>query len=413
MEVLLLGIYAFFVWLIFFKLKLLPWTTATAVIVVTIPIMGMAALLLLLNVYAPSALDVQVVKYVVQIIPRVTGRVIEVPVEPNRLVRRGDVLFRVDPRPFQYELDRLNAKLSSTIANVEAQRADLRAAEAQIGVSVNHATSITSSIEANRARLRLSELRSGQTQQLALSGAGDKFEAERWAADLDTQRADLGALIPQLAAAEQDVTAMRAKAASIREKLGATAGGEQAEVAEIRAEVQEAQWKLNETTVYAPTDGYVINLQLREGSTVSVLPLNPVMTFVEQDHIILALFGQNELHEVQPGNKAEIALSTYPGRVIKTKVDSIIWAQGQGQLPLAGTLPQTGPAPLPEGRFAVKLVIDADREKDTNLFLAAGARGAGAIYTDHLTPIHIIRKVLLRVDAYLNWVIIKHHISLH
>jgi len=413
MEVLLLGIYSFFVWLIFFKLKWLPWTTATAVVVVTIPILGLVGLLLLLNIFAPSALDVQVVKYVVQIIPRVNGRVIEVPVEPNRLVRRGDVLFRVDPRPFQYEVDRLNAKLSSTIASTEAQREDLRAAEAQIGVSVNRATSITSSIEANRARLRLSELRAVQTRELATAGAGDKFEAERWASDLEQQRADLGALIPQLAAAEQEVTSMRAKAASIRVELGAQSGGEQAEVAEIRAQVQEAQWKLNETTIYAPTDGYVINLQLRPGSTVSVLPLVPVMTFVEQGHVILALFGQNELHQVKPGNTAEIALSTYPGRVIKTKVDSIIWAQGQGQLPLTGTLPQTGAAPMPEGRFAVKLVVDPEREKDANLFLAAGARGAGAIYTDHLAPIHIIRKVLLRVDAYLNWVIIKHHISLH
>ena len=102
MEVLLLAIYASIVWLIFFKLKLLPWTTATAVVVVTIPIVGLAATMLLLNVFAPSALDVQVVKYVVQIVPRVPGRVIDVPVEPNRLTRKGDVLFRIDPRPFQY-----------------------------------------------------------------------------------------------------------------------------------------------------------------------------------------------------------------------------------------------------------------------------------------------------------------------
>jgi len=339
--------------------------------------------------------------------------VIEVPVEPNRLTRRGEVLFKVDPRPFQYEVDRLNAKLSSTMASVDAQREDLRAAEAQIGVSVNRVASLQSSIEANRARFRLAELRTGQTQKLAEAGAGDQFEAERWATDLEQQRADLGALVPQLAAADQEVTAARAKAASIRERVGAQSGGEQAEVAEIRAQLQEAQWKLSETTMYAPADGYVINLQLRPGSTVSVLPLMPVMTFVEQGHVILALFGQNELHQVKPGNTAEIALSTYPGRIIKTKVDSIIWAQGQGQLPLTGTLPQTGATPLPEGRFAVKLVIDEKREASKDLFLAAGARGAGAIYTDHLAPIHIIRKVLLRVDAYLNWVIIKHHISLH
>ena len=410
MEALLLAIYAFFVWLIFFKFKWLPWTTTAAVIVVTIPIIGLACLLLLLNIFAPSALDVQVVKYVVQVVPRVTGRVTEVPVEPNRLVKKGDVLFRIDRRPFEYEVQRLQALLASTAAGVDAQREDLRAAEAQIDVSKNRVASIQASIEATRVRLKLSELRSGQTKQLAASGAGDQFEAERWETDLAQTRADLAALLPQLAAAEQEVTANRANAAGLREKLGARFGDEQADIAQIRAQLDDARWRLNETTVYAPTDGYVINLQLRPGSTVSQLPLNPVMTFVEQDHVILALFAQNELHQVEPGNEAEIALSTYPGRIIKTQVDSIIWAQGQGQLPLTGVLPQTGPVPAPEGRFAVKLVL-AERDKD--LFLAAGARGTGAIYTHHLAPIHIIRKVLLRVTSYINYVIIKHHISLH
>jgi multidrug resistance efflux pump len=410
MEALLLAIYAFFVWLIFFKFKWLPWTTTAAVIVVTIPILGLAGLILLLNVFAPSALDVQVVKYVVQVIPRTTGRVIEVPVEPNRLIKKGDVLFRIDPRPFQFEVDRLEALLASTIAGVGAQREELRAAEAQVEVSLNQVSSLQSSIEATRARMKLAELRLGQTQQLAAAGAGDQFEAERWDTDVAEQRANLGALLPQLSAAQEQVTAHRATAAGIRERLGARTGDEQAEIAQVRAQLQDAKWRLAETTVYAPADGWVINLQLRPGSTVSQLPLNPVMSFVEEDYIILALFGQNELHQVEPGNEAEITLSTHPGRIIKAKVDSIVWAQGQGQLPLTGTLPQTGPAPLPEGRFAVKLVLD-ERERD--LTLAAGARGTGAIYTEYLHPIHIIRKVILRVSSYLNWVIIKHHISLH
>jgi multidrug resistance efflux pump len=410
MEVLLLAIYSLVVWLIFFKFKWLRWTTAAAVVVVTIPIIGLACLMLLLNVVAPSALDVQVVKYVVQVLPRVTGRVIEVPAQPNRLTKKGEVLFRVDPRPFEYEVQRLEALLASTAANVGAQREDLRAAEAQIDVSKNRAASIEGSIEASRVKLKLSERRLGQTKQLAESGAGDQFEAERWETDVAQTRADLGALLPQLAAAEQEVLASRARAAGLRQKLGARSGNEQADVAQIRAQLEDARWKLGEATVYAPTDGYVINLQLRPGSTVSQMPFNPVMTFVEQDHVIIALFAQNELHQVEPGDPAEIALSTYPGRIIRTKVDSIIWAQGQGQLPLTGTLPQTGPAALPEGRFAVKLVLD-EREKD--LFLAAGARGTGAIYTHHLTPIHIIRKVLLRVTSYVNYVIVKHHISLH
>jgi multidrug resistance efflux pump len=320
------------------------------------------------------------------------------------------VLFRVDPRPFQYEVDRLRALLASTAADVAAQRQDLLAAEAQIDVSTNRVTSIGSSIDANRARLALSELRVGQTKQLAASGAGDAFDAQRWESDLAQQRADLGALLPQLAAAEKEVAASRARAASVREKVGAMSGDEQASVAEIRAQLRDAEWKLEETSVYAPADGHVINLQLRPGSTVSQLPLNPVMSFVEQDDVILAMFWQNELRAVAPGDEAELALTTYPGRIIKAKVDSIIWAQGQGQLPLTGTLPQTGATPTPEGRFAVKLLL-ADKDKD--LFLAAGARGTGAIYTHRLVPIHIIRKVLLRVASYLNWIIIKHNVSLH
>jgi multidrug resistance efflux pump len=151
MEILLLAVYSFFVWLIFFKFKWLRWTTAAAVVVVTIPIIGLAALMLLLNVVAPSALDVQVVKYVVQVIPRVTGRVVEVPVEPNRLVRRGDLLFRIDPRPFQYEVDRLRALLASTAGDVAAQRQELRASEEQIEVSGNRVRSLASSIDATRA----------------------------------------------------------------------------------------------------------------------------------------------------------------------------------------------------------------------------------------------------------------------
>jgi len=145
---------------------------------------------------------------------------------------------------------------------------------------------------------------------------------------------------------------------------------------------------------------------LRRGSYVVPLPLSPAMSFVEDEYQIIALFHQNELTQVKPGNEAEIALPTYPGKIIKAKVDSIVWAQGQGQLPLSGMVPQTGPAPLPPGRFAVKLNI---AEKDRDLFLAAGALGNAAIYTERMAPIHIIRKVILRVGSYMNYLILKLH----
>ena len=155
----------------------------------------------------------------------------------------------------------------------------------------------------------------------------------------------------------------------------------------------------------------MINLQLRPGSTVSQLPMKPVMSFVEQEHVILALFGQNELHQVEPGNEAEIALATYPGRIIKAKVDSIIWAQGQGQLPLTGTLPQTGAAPTPEGRFAVKLVLDESEQG--RVPRRRRARHRRDLYETPPHDSHHPQGDPARVSSYLNWIIIKHHISLH
>jgi multidrug resistance efflux pump len=90
MEAILLGIYAFFVWLIFIKFKWLPWNNTSQVIVVIIPIVAMTALILALNVVAPSSNDIRVVKYVVQVVPQVRGRVLEVPVQPNRPVKKGE-----------------------------------------------------------------------------------------------------------------------------------------------------------------------------------------------------------------------------------------------------------------------------------------------------------------------------------
>ena len=112
MEAILLGIYSFFVWLIFIKFKWLPWNSTSKTIVVIIPIVGMAATILTLNVVAPSSNDIRIVKYVVQVVPQVRGRVVSVPVEPNRPVKKGELLFRIDPTPYQIQLDAARAPSS-------------------------------------------------------------------------------------------------------------------------------------------------------------------------------------------------------------------------------------------------------------------------------------------------------------
>jgi multidrug resistance efflux pump len=377
-EALLLGIYSFFVWLIFIKFEWLPWNKVSQITVVIIPIVALTALILCLNVFAPSTSDVRVIKYVVQVVPQVRGRVTEVPVAPNSDVRKGDVLFRIDPTPFELQVQTLEAQLAATEGSVDQLNEQARSAAANT--------------EAVRSKLDLARKRVVQNRELATTGAGDRFALEQAEADL--------------AALEAELNASVAAEAQVRARLGATVGDDQAEIAQIKAQLANARWELSQTVFFAPADGTVINLQLRPGQMATALGMLPVMTFVENEFQVIAFFHQNELHQVEPGNEAEIALETYPGRIIKASVDSIVWAQGQGQIPMAANLPQTGVAPQPPGRFAVRLNI-ADRDRD--IFLAAGAVGHGAIYTAHGHHIHIVRKVILRVGSYLNYLILKLH----
>jgi multidrug resistance efflux pump len=423
MEILLLGIYAFFVWLIFIKLKLLPWTTPWKVGVAIFPVVAIAILLLLLNIFAPTTSDVRVVKYVVPIVSQVRGRVIEVPVENNRPVKKGDVLFRIDPTPYLNEVHSLEARLASDeakvgadrqrLAEIQARLADAQQSEPQLHEQLKQATG---QVAALTASLELARKRVTQNTELVSTGAGNRFDLEKAQTSVD----ELTAQAATARAAEQEV----------REKLGGRVKGElatvvqvkaqlataqaqvrvsQAQVDTTRAQLENARWDLSQTTVRAPGNGTMVNVMLRPGFFVAGMPFNEVMTFVDEEYQIFALFGQNELHQVAPGNEAEITLDTYPGRVIKAHVDSIIWAQGQGQLEASGDLPRTTFV-APPGRFPVKLVVG---EHDHALFLAAGARGSSAIYTEHLSLVHIIRKVLLRVASYLDYIIVKHSISLH
>jgi multidrug resistance efflux pump len=423
MEILLLGIYSFFVWLIFIKLKLLPWTTPWKVGVAIFPVVAIVAMLLMLNIFAPTTSDVRVVNYVVPIVSQVRGRVIEVGVENNRPVKKGDVLFRIDPTPYQNEVHSLEAKLSSDEAKVGADRQRLSEAQAKLTDAQSSEKQLheqlkeaTGQVERFTASLELARKRVAQNTQLVAAGAGNRF-------DLEQAQTNVAELTAQTAAAH-------ASEQQVREKLeGRVQGGDLASVAQVkaqiataranvleseaavnttRAQLETAKWDLSQTTVVAPGNGTMVNVMLRPGFFVAGMPFNEVMTFVDNEYQIFALFGQNELHQVDKGNEVEITLDTYPGRVVKGHVDSIIWAQGQGQVEASGDLPKTTFVP-PPGRFPVKVIVD---ERDKNLFMAAGARGSAAIYTEHLALIHIIRKVLLRVASYLDYIIIKHSISL-
>lgn len=393
MEILLLLIYSFFVWLIFFKFKWLPWNFISQVIVVTIPLVALTVLILLLNIVAPSSHDVRVVNYVVPINPPVRGLVIEVPIEPNRPIKKGDVLFKVDPKPFEISVQNFEAQIVQLRAQLLTAQTSSRNLEEQLKAATGEKGAIES-------KLKLAQMRMKQFKELAGTGAGSKFDYEQ-------AQAEVQGLEGQLAA----TTAAEAQARGI---LGTkTPEGEQDEIANVKAQIARAEadlakakWELSQTTYYAPANGTVVALTLRPGAMAVPLPMAPAMNFIEDEQWILAIYKQNEVRKVKSGNEAEIAFKMYPGRIVKAKVDSIMWATAQGQLPIGSVNPGGGVAPIPANSLAVRLLPDA---KDKDLFLAAGAQGQGAIFTESGHMIHILRKVIVRVSAKLDWLILKLH----
>src|SRR5436190_9749501 len=393
MEVILLGIYSFFVWLVFFKFKWLPWNTTSQVTVAIIPIVGLTILILTLNVVAPSSGDVRVYKYTVPIVSQVRGRVIEVAVEEgNRLVKKNDVLFRIDPKPYELDVKNLEAQLVGMKGTQRELVEQAEAARAKIQESASKGREIS-------ARLDLTRKRITQYRELLAAGAGSRFDFEQAQAEALEQQG-------QLDAARNAEVGAEANLRQIQQRLGATVKGEFSQVAQVRAQLENAQWLLDQTTTRSPCECYVVNLQLRPGGFVGQVAMSQVMTLVEAGGQVVAFYNQNELHQVEPGNEVEFAVKTMPGKIIKGKVDSVIWAQGQGQLPVSGTIPTAGLIAMPPGRYAVKFNI---AERDREEFLAAGAAGDAAIYTDHLHAVHIIRKVIIRVGSYLNYLILKLH----
>src|SRR3954466_7592993 len=342
MEIILLGIYGFFVWLIFFKFKWLPWNFTSQFIVITLPIVAMMALFLLLNIAAPTTNDVRAMNYVIPIVPRITGQVTEVPIQPNRPITKGDVLFKIDPVPFE--------------AAVKAAEATLRGLEDQLKNATAKKAALT-------PRIDLAKKRVEQFTALATTGAGKR-------ADLEQAQSDLGNLESEFLAAD------------------ATEAQAGAQILKAEADLRDKKFDLEGCVHVAPSNGRVANLALQPGVRATQFATMPVMSFIEEDDPwLLAFYRQNELRYVEPGDEAEIFMKVYPGRIIKCKVDSILWATAQGQMPIGGNLPNTMPVSAPEQRIAVRLIVNpADKE----LFLAAGARGHGAIFTEHGKLLHII-----------------------
>lgn len=233
------------------------------------------------------------------------------PVSANTPLRAGDVLFKIDPIPFQAQVNSI------------------------------------------AAQLKLSSTRLAQMTQLYERDAGRGFDVEQ----------------------------------------------RQSEVDQLKGQLEAAQWNLDKTIVRAPADGYVTNLALRKGARVANLPLAPVMAFIDTSTIIGVAINQIDARYISPGQKVEMTFKFLPGRIHAGKVESVLQAVASGQTQTSGTA--VAPRAVEAVPFVVRVRLD-----DTNVAnrLPAGSTGAAAIFTERLKPTHLIRRVLLRQIAILNYV---------
>lgn len=256
--------------------------------------------------------SVLVARNAVSIVPDVAGEVLDVPVEANTPLKAGDVLFRIDPTPY------------------EAQ------------------------VHALEAQAKLADLRLAQMTQLLERDSGRAFDVQQ----------------------------------------------RQSESDQLKAQIEGARWNLDKTTVRAPGDGYVTNLALRKGARVANLPLAPVMAFIDtSDTLIGVQISQIDARYIEPGQRAEVTFKFVPGQVFTGKVESVLQAIATGQVQTSGVA--VAPRAIEAAPFVVKVRLD-----DAALAqrLPAGATGTAAIFTDHVKVAHIIRRVLLRQVAILNYI---------
>ncbi|MCW2218399.1 RND family efflux transporter MFP subunit [Bradyrhizobium japonicum] len=174
----------------------------------------------------------------------------------------------------------------------------------------------------------------------------------------------------------------------------------QSEVDQLAGQLEAAQWNLDKTVVRAPADGYVTNLALRKGARVANLPLSPVMAFIDtSDTIIGVAINQNDARYVAPGQEVEATFKFAPGRVFSGKVESVLQAIATGQAQTSGTA--VAPRAIEAAPFVVRVRLD---DADFVRRLPAGSAGTVAIYTDRVKPTHVVRRVILRQIAILNYV---------
>jgi multidrug resistance efflux pump len=324
----------------------------------------------------PYTSDASVRAFVVRIVPEVSGRVVEVAVHNDQIVRTGDLLYRIDPTPFGLAVERAKAKLAAAGQAVGASTAAVDAAQAELVEQV-----------AKRNNVRE---QAGRVFELVRLGVYPVARSDQARSLLDS--------------AEAEVQQAEASLEQARQALGPQ-GLDNPQIRDALAALEQARLDLTNTTLRSPGDGLVTNLQLSIGQFAAAG--QPSLTFLDARLIWLnAFLRENSLENIRPGARAEIVLDVLPGRVLSARVNSLGWGVGEDDTDPTTGLPKThqnsGGWFAPAQRFPVQLVLDtSDRPPNSARY---NGRASAILYTGDHPVANALAWLWIRVISVLTFV---------
>lgn len=425
----IIGTYGAVCYLVLVRWKLLPLNAYTILGSVAGGVAILIVLYILLSVFHPSSHDGRMYAPVVQIVPEVRGVVIEVPVVANQPLKKGDVLFKIDPRPYQIEVDRLRAslaarktefaKLADQLAGAEAAtkqaRANLEVSESKFDRQLREAhEQAKAEVVRVKERVGLAKASFDRAEEAKNKGVGSQAEYDRAQAQLESQKeaqkqAEAGERTAaeqlksgsaSMEASRQELSRLEAEERKVRTEFNAKIDDQPPDVRETMAMLDKARYDLEQTVVRAPTDGYVPQVVLRPGTMATATRLIPLMAFVSEERpTLIASFPQKAIPEFKPGMAGEATFKQYPGRTFKVKIRRILTAIPEGELDATGQLIAPESA---HSRGYIPVVFDYE-EDIVGLNLPVGAQADVAVYTDKVHALSFLRKIILRIHSWENY----------
>ena len=342
------------------------------------------ALLVILFVYhvlsdrfTPYSSQARVETFLTQIAPEVAGDVLEVDVRDNTSVRKGQLLFRIDPEPYQVAVRSAQANLSVALQAADVSVADVAAAEAQLKKQ-------TVDLAATR---QLGGIVTGLVSQNALA----QTQGIRATADVGKT--------------EADVKGAQADLEKARANLGAP-GLANPKVKQALAALDQAKLDLRNTEVRAPSDGIVTNLRLAAGQYVG--PGQPQLSFLESGpRWISADMRENQLGNVKPGQKVTVAFDFLPGKLFRGTVNSVGWGVAQeGDAPngqLSSVPKEQGWVREPQ-RFPVRILVLPDEAQKAGIDVGrSGAQANVIIFTRDTSLMNPIGRLWMKIVTLLSY----------